>query len=177
MSRQVRSGVLWPFVFLSMLLLFAIKASSGSKGKWGRGSVSALACQLKMDLPVFWYHGCNMWQGTAGTQVTCIFSALTSGLMLHLTSFTNTNLKVKLLRISRWWHQSIKPSMGPFWAPGHMYLCRSDTCENCLCLQGIRGKKVAEMSWKWWLLRQWMNMRLVILGNRLGKDWIGWRTV
>lgn len=136
-----------------------------------------------MDPPAFRYHGCHVrmgHQGIADTHVTCMSSALTRGMMLHLTSFINTSSTINLLRILRWWHQSIKPTMGPFLAWGPMHLPRSHTCavgfacsawEEGSCWDFMEVVALETMN-----EGEGGDTRLVIPGNGVGKDRVGWRT-
>lgn len=60
-------------------------------------------------------------QGVVNMQIVRIFSTHAFSIVPQ-TLLTKHGSKVKLLRISRQWRQSIKPSTRPFWAQGHVWL-------------------------------------------------------
>ena len=100
---------------------------------WPRAPVNApLACKLtfyllRVSLSSHWnsvLSGYCQHSGAArsGEHANCA-NLLYSGILHCPTDFTyETQSKVKLLRISRQWQQSIKPSTRPFWAQGHVWL-------------------------------------------------------
>lgn len=90
--------------------------------------------------PVFMGH-CkhHVWMGRPGMVWPHTLNGFFSASLVRQTSFTNRSSKLQLLRITRYWQQSIKPTVEPFWTYGSVWPQRSQVREGSPVLRSQRG--------------------------------------